>query len=58
MSNQAPRDKTAPDSEIESWMTALKEKYGEGKSKQFEKEASIIRVFLGEMKKEVEKNKV
>lgn len=41
--------------EVESWLNGLKEKYGEHRLKQFENEAPIIRAFLTELKKEVEK---
>ena len=54
MSIPSKNESPVLDSEIESWMNVLKEKYGASRSKHFEKEAPIIRVFLADLKKEIE----
>jgi len=56
LSDLQRRPKPEPlDTEVESWLNGLKEKYGEHKLKQFEKEAPIIKAFLTKLKKEVQK---
>jgi HD superfamily phosphohydrolase len=56
MSDSQHRSKPGSlDTEVESWLNGLKEKYGEHRLRQFEKEAPIIRAFLARFKKEVEK---